>query len=103
MKIENMKLRDWGKVKATFNVKFFDRNSENDQIPDEVLVYNFKIVEGKNGLFISLPQERGSDGKYYPRISISKEFVDKIKKEALEEYMLIGGNNPQDPVDEPQV
>lgn len=28
-------------------------------------LYNLRVVEGKNGKFISAPQEKGKDGKWY--------------------------------------
>lgn len=30
-----------------------------------VRIYGCRVVEGKNGDFISFPQRKGSDGKYY--------------------------------------
>ena len=34
-------------------------------IADQFLVKGFRIVEGKNGLFVSAPREPGKDGKWY--------------------------------------
>ena len=33
-----------------------------------VTINNCRVAEGKNGDFISLPQYRGSDGKYYSHV-----------------------------------
>jgi len=34
-------------------------------ISDEFVVKGFRVVEGKKGLFVSVPQEPGKDGKWY--------------------------------------
>lgn len=34
-------------------------------ISDEFLVKGFRIIEGKNGLFVGVPREKGKDGKWY--------------------------------------
>ncbi|MBL7085124.1 MAG: septation protein SpoVG family protein [Candidatus Omnitrophica bacterium] len=34
-------------------------------IAEEFLVKGFRVVEGKNGLFVSAPRESGKDGKWY--------------------------------------
>ena len=33
-----------------------------------VAINNCRVAEGKNGDFVSLPQYRGSDGKYYSHV-----------------------------------
>ena len=37
-------------------------------IADEFLVKGFRIVEGKNGLFVGVPREQGKDGKWYNNV-----------------------------------
>jgi len=34
-------------------------------IADEFLVKGFRIIQGKNGLFVGVPREPGKDGKWY--------------------------------------
>jgi len=34
-------------------------------IMDTFIVKGFRIVEGKEGLFVSMPREQGRDGKWY--------------------------------------
>lgn len=34
-------------------------------ICDEFLVKGFRVIEGKNGLFVSVPRQPGKDGKWY--------------------------------------
>jgi len=36
-------------------------------ISDEFIVKGFRVVEGKEGLFVGLPQDTGKDGKWYDR------------------------------------
>jgi stage V sporulation protein G len=37
-------------------------------ICDEFLVKGFRIVEGKKGLFVGEPQDKGKDGKWYSNV-----------------------------------
>lgn len=41
---------------------------------------NLKVVEGKNGMFIAMPQSKGRDGKYYDlyRVFFSDEDTQRI-------------------------
>ena len=41
---------------------------------------NLKIVEGKNGMFIAVPQQKGRDGQYYDmyRVYFSDEDTQRI-------------------------
>lgn len=34
-------------------------------IADEFVIKGFRIIEGKNGLFVGVPQESGKNGKWY--------------------------------------
>lgn len=55
-----------------------------------VTIYNCKIVDGKNGKFISFPQTKGKDDKYYSIVYVAladsdqKKIVDKVEKIAGE-------------------
>lgn len=43
----------------------------------QVVVSGIQLVSGRNGAFCNMPQEKGSDGKYYNKVWIdtgSKEF-----------------------------
>lgn len=41
---------------------------------------NLKVVEGKNGMFIAMPQSKGRDGQYYDqyRVFFSEEDTQRI-------------------------
>lgn len=57
MKLESFEVRA---------VRMFDNgNVLADLVLNGITVYGVRVVEGKNGDFLSLPQRKGSDGKYY--------------------------------------
>ena len=76
MKIERMNKGSWGKVRA-----FFDLTTS-----EGFTIKGFKIIEGINGLFVSMPSQKGSDGEYYDSIYASKELRDELNKLALDAY-----------------
>lgn len=76
MKIIRMNKLNGGKTLAFFDV-------ETD---DGIILKGFRIVDGSKGKFISSPDEKGKDGKYYETVILPKEMKDKIEKLALEEY-----------------
>lgn len=51
-----------------------------DVIINGVSIYNCRVVEGKNGDFISFPARKGSDGNYYSHayIKLTDEDTNKI-------------------------
>lgn len=56
-------------------------------ILDVFLVKGFRIVEGQNGLFLSMPREQGRDGKWYDIFyPVSKEMRLGLESLILEEY-----------------
>ncbi len=65
-----------GKTSAFFDV----------QTSDEIIIKGFRLVNGANGLFISSPNEKGKDGKYYESVILPKEMKTALEKLAVEEY-----------------
>ena len=56
-------------------------------IDDELVIKNLKVVEGKKGLFVSYPSEKGSDGEYYDQVyPLNKETRDYVEETILEAY-----------------
>lgn len=57
-------------------------------IGEEFLVKGFRVVEGKNGLFVAVPRQKANDGKWYgtafPLTDEAKKELDRIILEALE-------------------
>jgi len=65
-----------GKLAAFFDI----------QTNDEIIIKGFRIVNGANGLFVSSPDEKGKDGKYYESVILPKEMKSSLEELALEEY-----------------
>lgn len=56
-------------------------------ISDQLVVKGFKIIEGKNGLFMSVPQEKGKNGKWYDSVfPLTPEVRETISKTVLSAY-----------------
>lgn len=66
---------------------FFDVQTEED-----IIIKGFRLVNGSNGLFMSAPDEKGKDGKFYDKVILPKELKEKLEKMALEEYTRIKGS-----------
>ena len=68
---------DGGKLKAVSNLV----------LEDCFVVRNVRVIDGKNGLFVSLPSRQNADGKYsdicFP---IRSEVQEQIEKEVLDAY-----------------
>ena len=82
MKIERMNKGSWGKVRA-----FFDLMTQ-----EGFTVKGFKIIEGINGLFVSMPSQKSNDGEYYDSVFASKELREELNRFALDAY----GSQPQE-------
>ncbi|MGE5795790.1 MAG: septation protein SpoVG family protein [Ignavibacteria bacterium] len=75
IRLNQVKSSSGGKTAAFFDV----------QTPDGIILKGFRIVNGSNGLFISSPDEKGKDGKYYETVILPKEMKNTLQKAALEE------------------
>ena len=80
MKIERMNKGSWGKVRA-----FFDIRTE-----EGLVVKGFKIMEGINGMFVSMPSQKGKnqqgDDEWFDTVWVEKELRDQLNQLALNEY-----------------
>ena len=56
------------------------------QTNDGITIKGFRLVNGSNGLFLSSPDQKGKDGKYYETVILPKEMKSDLEKIALEEY-----------------
>jgi stage V sporulation protein G len=69
--------QDDGKMKAVANLV----------LEDCFVVKNVRVIDGKNGLFVSMPSRKNADGKYsdicFP---IRSEVREQIENEVLEAY-----------------
>ena len=56
-------------------------------INDVFLIKGLRIVQGKNGLFVSMPVEQGKDEKWYERVRcLNQEIRSLIAQKVLEAY-----------------
>lgn len=56
-------------------------------ISDALVIKGLRIVEGAQGLFVSMPREEGKDGKWYSIVvPLKREVKDEIEKLILEAY-----------------
>ena len=56
-------------------------------ILDSLVINGLRVVEGKDGLFVSMPREEGKDGKWYNTvIPLKREIKDEIDRIVLEAY-----------------
>jgi stage V sporulation protein G len=74
-------LPDTGKLKAFADIG----------INDALVIKGVRVVEGKKGLFVSMPQEQGKDSKWYDQVvcksaSLYEELSDKV----IEHYKNVG-------------
>lgn len=52
-----------------------------------VLVKGIKVIEGKKGLFVSMPRQQGKDGKWYDTVlPLSREVREQLSRAVLEVY-----------------
>lgn len=82
-----MKKKD---VNVEVNAKVVRANQVDDLVffdveINGVTIYGCKVVEGKNGDFISFPSHKGKDGKYYNHAYIklsdeqSKDIISQVE------------------------
>lgn len=56
-------------------------------VSDQLVVKGFKVIEGKNGLFVGVPQEKGKNGKWYDNaFPLTPEVREAINKVVLSAY-----------------
>lgn len=56
-------------------------------INDALLIKGLKVLEGKNGLFVAMPQEKAKDNKWYDSVKcLTVEFKLEIDKAVLAAY-----------------
>jgi DNA-binding cell septation regulator SpoVG len=92
----NIKMRlatGCGKTVAFFSVEW----------PGHMTVNECKLIDGKNGLFVGLPQkEYTQDGvkKYKAIVYVERDLQDKITTAAGEEYRRLTGEPAQESYDD---
>ena len=57
------------------------------EIAEAFLIKGVRVVEGKNGLFVSMPQEQGKDGNWYDTVfPLTKEARKRVSEAVLTAY-----------------
>jgi DNA-binding cell septation regulator SpoVG len=56
------------------------------QTDDGITLKGFRLVSGSSGLFLSSPDQKGKDGKYYEIVILPKEMKSELEKLAIEEF-----------------
>lgn len=82
-----------GELKFNISVNVFEKEGSHIKglarmyIEDTFVVQNISIVEGKNGLFVSMPAYKTGKGDYQDiAFPISKEFREKLYSSILDTY-----------------
>lgn len=56
-------------------------------LDDAIVITGLTIIQGKKGLFVSMPNTKGKDGKYYDSVyPLSKSGRDYINNTVLDAY-----------------
>ena len=90
MKIERMNKGSWGKVRA-----FFDLTTQ-----DGFTIKGFKLIEGINGLFVSMPSQKGDDGEYHDTTWVDKDTRNILNNLAIKAYESDGEEIEEKPMEE---
>ena len=80
-KIDKMRKGNWGKIVAFFDLKFVGMTSHFD-----MTIKGFKLVEGVNGKFVSMPSQKGNDDEYHDTVWTDKDTREIINKLAEKAY-----------------
>ena len=80
MRVTNVKLKNLegqGRLKAVGSVC----------LDEELVIHGIRVVEGQKGLFVSMPNRKGADGKYYSYVFLLDEGLrEQITKDVLDVY-----------------
>jgi DNA-binding cell septation regulator SpoVG len=79
-KISRMNKGNYGKVIAFFDLQFIGMSSHFD-----MTVKGFKLVEGINGKFVSMPQQKHND-EYKDNVFADKQTRQTIEQMAIKMY-----------------
>ena len=60
------------------------------QVAESFLIKGLMVIEGKNGLFVSMPREQGKDGNWYDTVRpLSKEVRQQVSERVLSSYQAL--------------
>lgn len=56
-------------------------------VEGKFLIKGIRVVDGNKGIFVSMPQERGKDGKWYDQVQLlDDDFKRQMTETVLEAY-----------------
>jgi stage V sporulation protein G len=56
-------------------------------VGDSFLIKGLRVIEGKHGLFVSMPRQQGKDQKWYDNVvALNKETKSEVNRVVLEAY-----------------
>ena len=73
----------WGKVRAFFDI----------QTDEGFTIKGFKLIEGINGLFVSLPSQKGKDDEYFDTVYVAPEIREELNHVAIQTYGMQNDDN----------
>ena len=82
MKIIRMHKQDFGKIRGFFDIEV-----------SGFTIKGFKIIEGVNGMFVSMPSEKRKD-EYNDTVYCAKELREALNKMAIDHYNNIESKTP---------
>ncbi len=88
MTITRMTSGSWGKVRAFFDVKV-----------GGFTMKGFKLVEGKDGLFVGNPNYKGNDGEYHDFCFVEPEDRKELIKLAEKKHFGLDKADPSAPTE----
>lgn len=57
------------------------------ELDGTLLIRGFTLVEGKDGLFLSFPSQKGKDGRYYNSVySLDEDWRDLLQDACIKKY-----------------
>lgn len=60
---------------------FFDLETH-----EGITIKGLTLVEGPKGLFVSVPSDKGKDGKYYEKVLLPQDLKTQLNEMALTKY-----------------
>ncbi len=76
MKVKRMSKGEWGKVKAFFSL----------ETNEGFIITGLKIVDGINGMFVSMPSLQDKDGNYNDIVMATKDVRKSLNEIAIKYY-----------------
>ncbi|PIQ84277.1 MAG: hypothetical protein COV75_02860 [Candidatus Omnitrophica bacterium CG11_big_fil_rev_8_21_14_0_20_63_9] len=61
------------------------------EIGKQFVIKGLRVIEGRNGLFVSMPRQQGKDAKWYDSVVLlTKETKNEVNQVVLEMYRQLG-------------